>query len=294
MNQTYTSDFEAIGTVWHLAFEGPPGIDGDACIAAIRARIDEFDKAYSRFRADSLVTSMSKSPGTYELPADANPLMTIYSDLYRHTRGLFTPLIGQTLVDAGYDASYSLLPKTLQQPPTLESVMSYDSPYLTLFKPALLDFGAAGKGYLVDIVLELIRTAGASSALVDAGGDIAIYSADSAPVQIGLEDPNNTSQAIGIASISNASICGSAGNRRAWDRFHHIIDPVTLSSPQDVLATWVVARTTLLADALATCLYFVDPALLQAHYTFEYAILRPDYSLERSPDFPAEFFLSPA
>jgi thiamine biosynthesis lipoprotein len=51
-----------------------------------------------------------------------------------------------------------------------------------------------------------------------------------------------------------------------------------------------VADTGLLADGLATALFFADAAMLQKHYNFEYAIVNNDFSLERSPNFPATFF----
>jgi hypothetical protein len=46
----------------------------------------------------------------------------------------------------------------------------------------------------------------------------------------------------------------------------------------------------MLADAMTTALYFVLPATLKKHYTFEYALLKNDYSLEYSSGFPGKFF----
>ncbi len=282
-------EFEAIGTHWHIEFELESG-DPDALMRDVHNRIAQFDKNYSRFREDSLVTRMSKVAGRHLMPDDADPMLSLYFDLYERTGGALTPLIGQVLIDAGYDAEYSLVPKEISMPPKLGEVLSYESPYLTLHTPTMLDFGAAGKGYLVDIVAKILLEAGAVSSTVDAGGDISVYSANNVPVRIGLEHPLDTTQAIGVAEIVNQSICGSAGNRRAWDRFHHIIDPRSLKSPRDILAVWVVADTALLADALTTCLYMVPVGTLSPHYSFEYLLLRPDFSVEKSANFPAEIF----
>jgi thiamine biosynthesis lipoprotein len=279
--------FDAIGTKWEVEFDLPNG-DSGALMEHVHERIDEFDRNYSRFRADSLVTRMSKA-GTYDLPDDAEPMLSLYLALNRVTLGAFTPLIGQALSDAGYDVQYSFSMREMHRPPALQDVLSYEHPTLTLKEPVLLDFGAAGKGYLVDIVASFLKDAGASRAVVDAGGDIAAFG-QIEPVRIGLEDPNDLQKAIGTALIKDESICGSAGNRRAWGKFTHILDPYTLESPQGIAAVWATAATTMLADAMATCLYFVPPATLRRHYQFEYLILRPDGSVEASPQFPAELF----
>ena len=138
-----------------------------------------------------------------------------------------------------------------------------------------------------NLVAEILLADGIDSFVVNAGGDIRVAGKVQ---QIGLEHPSNVEQAIGIATCQNQSICGSAGNRRKWGKFEHTIDPRILESPKHILAVWVVAPTTMLADALTTCLYFVDPSVLLAEFTFEYAIVAADLSITVSPNFPAEFF----
>jgi thiamine biosynthesis lipoprotein len=213
----------------------------------------------------------------------------MYEELYSLTDGAVTPLIGQVLVDAGYDTTYSFKGKPLQPAPRWEDVMSYQFPILTLKKAALLDLGAIGKGYLIDIIAECLEAAGITAYLIDAGGDMKHHD-DSAPAQIGLEHPLKRDEVIGTLQLQNQSLCGSAGNRRAWGNYHHIMDPTSLLPANNILAVWVIADTTLLADALATSLFFISPKLLQKQYTFAYAIVHADQSLERSTDFPAHFF----
>jgi thiamine biosynthesis lipoprotein len=234
--------FEAIGTHWEIdVFELLTPLHEEELITRIKARIDEFDRAYSRFRDDSLVTEMSRRAGVYTLPRDAKPMLDLYRDLYRLTDGLVTPLIGDTLVEAGYDAEYSLQSKTVRAARGWDEVLRYDFPLLTLKSPAVLDFGAAGKGYLIDIVSEILHTEGVKHFCVDAGGDMFYSHPENKLLEVALENPNDTSEAIGIATIANESICGSAGNRRAWGEYHHIINPKSARSPKDIAAIWTVA-----------------------------------------------------
>jgi thiamine biosynthesis lipoprotein len=233
---------------------------------------------------------MAQKAGLYTLPTDAEPLLDTYKILYTATGGAFTPLIGKVLVEAGYDAQYSLQRQQLTTPEPWESVLNYNYPTLTLKKPALLDFGAGGKGYLVDIVSTLIKEDGVASFCVDASGDMYYHTISADKLDVGLEHPDNTDQVIGVAHIHNQSMCGTAGNRRRWDTFHHTINPHTLTSPEHISAIWVIAQNTLIADALTTCLYFTSPQKLLETYQFEYVIMYSDHSIKHSPNFPGEFF----
>jgi len=291
MKATLDLRFEAIGTAWSVeVYEAVSALAARQIEQAVMARIEEFDRNYSRFRPDSLVAKMAAQAGDFELPADAEPLFDIYHQLYQLTDGRFTPLIGQALSDAGYDTDYSLKPRPLVAPPAWEVALDYKFPQLSLRRPALLDVGAAGKGYLVDLVSELVESFGLTNYCVDAGGDMRHRGSGSEPMRVGLEHPADPAQVVGVVELTNASLCGSAGNRRAWGEYHHILNPQTLSSPRHIQAVWVTAATTLLADALTTALFLVDAASLTRYYDFEYALIAADSTAWQSTAFPGEFF----
>ncbi len=250
--------FEAIGTSWTIEAD-------EIDIEKIKARIAEFDKNYSRFRTDSLVWAM-RTPGTYTLPDDAKPMFDLYQKLYYLTDGRMTPLIGTVMEQAGYDKDYSLTEKKLQTPPLWDEAIEYNFPILIVKQPILIDVGAIGKGYLIDIVGDLIE----GNFVIDAGGDIKVKGVSQI---IGLENPDNTNQVINTIEIKDKSIAGSSGNRRKWGRFNHIIDPFKLESPKEIKAVWVVAETALLADALATALFFTKLEVIKEHFEFKYFIV---------------------
>lgn len=285
-----TFSFEGIGTKWHIdLYSHLTSNKWGYLQTVIQKRVDLFEKTYSRFRPDSYINLTLSQRGTYTIPFDAKPLFLLYQKLYVITKGTFTPLIGQVLIDAGYDAEYSLIEGILRTPPRLDDVIDFHYPKVTIKKEEIFDFGACGKGYLIDIISDLIREHGVKEFCVDAGGDIRYESPK--PLRVGLENPNNLDQAIGVATITNTSLCASAGSRRKWGKFHHIIDPYTLSSPQNIIATWVIAKDTITADSLATSLFLVSPKKLLPHFSFEYLILFADSTFDKSPAFPAELFL---
>ncbi len=284
--------FEAIGTSWTIdIFAHNSSLTKQDFINKVQQRIDDYDKVYSRFRKDSLITKLAKQGGQELFPTDSRELFALYKKLYKATDGAFTPLIGNVMEDLGYDAAYSLKPKaTIRQTPLWKDIIDFKYPKLTLKEPAILDFGAAGKGHIVDLVGVMLELEGVTSYCIDAGGDILYKSAVKDPLRIGLEHPTNPKQVIGLVNITNGSICGSAGNRRKWGNYHHIIDPRTNTSPDSITSIWVIAKKAILADALATALYFTKPEVLSEHFTFDYAMLYKDMSLEKSKSFPGEIF----
>jgi thiamine biosynthesis lipoprotein len=283
--------FEAIGTSWWIGiYQQIPQTTLNTLREVITQRIEVFDKTYSRFREDSLVTAIAQAAGTYEFPTDADELFAFYRQFYDISDGLVTPLIGQTLSDAGYDAGYSLKSRTMDSPPAWADVMKFDKGKLETRQPVLLDFGAAGKGYLVDLVSNLLKEQGVSQFCVDAGGDMFCRGLET-PMQIGLENPDDFNQVVGVASLTQGALCASAGNRRKWGKFHHVIDPQRLESPQHIKAVWVIANSAMLADGMTTALYFVEPEKLRQKFQFEYLIIDANNQVKKSAGFPAGLFI---
>lgn len=179
--------------------------------------------------------------------------------------------------------------KKLAAPPRWEDILQVKANTIQLSQPVMLDFGAAGKGYLVDIITKIIQKYDVAGFCVDAGGDMRYGATQQTPLRVGLEHPDNPTQVIGVAELHNQSLCGSAGNRRKWAQYHHIIDPHLLASPTQMKAVWVVAPTTMHADGLATALFFVPPERLR-HFAMEYVIVYADNSAQVSRHFPGQLF----
>lgn len=281
--------FDAIGTKWSIDILQDSIEIVDEIEKEILSEIESFDRIFSRFRNDSLVLKIAANNGVFVLPDIAFPLFDLYYKFYSLTGGKFTPLIGTVLEEAGYDMEYTLKPKKLHRVPEWDQVMELKFPNLIMKKPALLDFGAAGKGYLVDLIGSFLNKKNISNFCIDAGGDI-LYKNNLKKIRVGMENPDNLQQIIGVIEIQNQSVCASSGNRRKWSKYHHIINPLTLTSPRRVKAVWTVADIALIADAAATSLFLVEPDALLTDYNFDYTILYNDNSYAKSKNFPGELF----
>ncbi len=290
--------FDAIGTRWVL--DTPEPLPA-AVLAAVHDRVERFDRDWSRFRADSWVTAVAEGgPGRYPLPADAGPLLDAYDVAARCTDGAVSPLVGRALEALGYDAAYSLRPRRgadgalLTAPaPDWRTAARRDGGTLTLDAPALLDVGAAGKGYLVDLVAGVLADHGVTEHVVDAGGDLRVAVPE--PLVVALEDPRDTTRALGVLRLTEGALCGSATNRRAWaPGVHHVVDArtgaPTGATGDDVLATWAVGPSALVADLAATALFFADPDLVAARFGIRYVVLHADGRLRWSLALDGEVF----
>lgn len=312
----------------------------------IRTFVEEYESVLSRFRADSLVSCMACAAdgGDFEFPEWAGPLFALYSEFYAATRGAFDACIGADLLALGYDNSVQFVPQSAASAsddsdswanyrralPVTWGNISRDCGSVTLHtnQPVQLDFGAAGKGYFVDLVTRIIKEelSGDSPAnfdfLVNAGGDMrACFSNEDYQIKVALENPFDTTQAVAVASIASGALCASSSARRRWkvkeasylgkdaSGFEsnliatHLINALDGIPACDLCASWVYipAKTcdfpTAYADALATALFVSQENDLQKIVqttSAEFAVMLPNKTLRKTRAFPARFLRSDA
>lgn len=273
--------FDAIGTRWEIETAHPLTPEARAGVDAV---IEEFDRTWSRFRDDSLVSRLARTGGPVPAPADADAMFTAYRELSAATDGAVNPLVGDSLNALGYDASYSLRAGDPVASPRL-GILTWNA-QLQLAAPALIDVGALGKGRLVDLVTaELAGVAG--PLIVDAGGDMTVRGTE----RVALEHPFDTSRAVGIATLRDQALCASATNRRTWgEGLHHVLDARTGTPVRTWAATWAFAADAMTADAVATALFFDGGPALAARWGVEWVRMSTAGIAERSTDAPVELF----
>lgn len=278
--------FEAIGTSWRIETAVPLGA---ATRAAVAKRIDRFDREWSRFRADSSVMALAHGAEGVPAPADADDMLSAFVTLSDATGGAVNPLIGASLARLGYDAEYSLVDRgAAPAPERWRERLVWTPEQLTLTEPATIDVGALGKGRLVDLVLDVVSTAIDGDIVVDASGDLAVRGA---PVRVGMEHPFDPRRAIGVMTVTDAALCASAINRRAWgDGLHHVLDARTGLPVRTVAATWATGGSAMQADAIATALFFDGGAELAHEWGIEWVRMLTDGRVEWSPGSRAELF----
>jgi len=279
--------FDAIGTPWEIETPEPLGT---AVQSEIGRLIGAFDAEWSRFRRDSLVSTLAREGGSVPTPRDTGSMLDAYAALSDATDGAVNPLVGASLERLGYDAAVSLVDRgAVPAPADWRAVVSWDDGRLALSEPAVLDVGALGKGMLVDRVMDVVAAAVHGDIVVDASGDLAVRGAVQ---RIGLEHPFDTRRAIGVWEVTDGALCASATNRRAWgDGLHHVLDARTGIPVRTIAATWAVAGSAMRADAIATALFFDGGARLAHEWQVEWVRMTTDGRVEWSPGCRAELFV---
>lgn len=314
----------------------------------IRDFIEEYESVLSRFRADSLVSRMAcaEHGGEFEFPTWVQPLFALYSEFYAATHGAFDACIGADLLALGYNNSVQFVPESAASASSnIGSWANYrralpitwadisqggGSTTLCTNQPVQLDFGAAGKGYFADLVTQIIKEelSGDSPSnsyshadfdfLVNAGGDMrACFSDENSQIKVALENPFDTTQAVGVASIASGALCASSNARRRWKvkdasylgkdasgfEFNliatHLINALDGIPACDLCASWayVPSKTcdfpTAYADAIASVLFVSKESDLQKIVqttSAEFAVISPNHALRKTRAFPARFF----
>ena len=275
--------------------------------------ISTYEAALSRFKDDSTVGRMRTAThgGTFDFPDWTSGLFCLYDRLFAATDGAIDPCVGEDLIRLGYDESYSFTPA----PDAAEhagaihgrAIWSADverhGTTLVTRGPVALDFGACGKGYLVDLLAGMLGDGAGHPQpiqyVIDAGGDLLVHTDE--PITIALEDPADPANAVGAVEISQGAFCASSPSRRHWSdaaghQLHHLLNAIDGLPVDDVAATWVAVMphaaslSTALADGLATALFTTSATQLRAHFPFECAILNANRAAAQSPNFPGGFF----
>ena len=198
--------------------------------ALLRERMDQVDRACSRFRPDSEL--MNLRGGTQLVSQLLADLIDTALRAAEMTDGAVDPTLGQAMVRAGYDRTLAELPadgpKALLVPTRYSwRDVHLDGRLLTLPDGVVLDLGATAKAWLVDDVAATLGSLGIS-ALVNVGGDLS--PAGELPPggwTVAVGDPGMPVDVVSVVSPMATSSTGRRTWRRAGEVLHHVLDPRT-------------------------------------------------------------------
>jgi len=273
--------FPAIGVGWHVDTPEPLP---DEVRAAVAARIEAYDRVWSRFREDSLVTRIGREPGSWPLPAEAGPLLALYRTLYEATGGRMSPIARRCAAAPPWSNAIAWTPA---EPRTGGDAGA--GGVLAAPRPVSLDVAAAGKGQLADLVSGVLAEHGVAVHTVDASGDIRRRGP---ATRVALEHPLDETLAVGVVELADGAIAASGQNRQPG----HLVDALTGLPIRTHLAAWAIASSALVADGAATAVMLVaDPdavaeSLRPAWGRVEWARMDARGRLEVSDGFEGEVF----
>jgi FAD:protein FMN transferase len=248
--------------------------DIETAVAVVGATIDDADRAFSRFRDDSELSLVNRSPGRRVAISELFALAVQAAlDAAELTGGLVDPSVGRAVRMTGYDRNFGKLgdrddgrpvPMRFESVPGWHAV-DFDPHSRTLRVPrgVELDLDSTGKALIVDLAVRAAAAAlpAKSGVLVSIGGDIA--TAGRPPrggwrVQLSEDSGAPMRLDTSVAIIRGGALATSSTTVRRWRRngeiVHHLIDPRTgrpCAGPWRT--TTVVAPDCVAANAAATC-----------------------------------------
>lgn len=268
--QRYEENLEKMGTYVNIIIYADKDSDYQKILDSGFAKIDEISKIASNYDPESSVTKLNKNGFIENAPVELVDIIRLSKDYNKITMGAFDITIDPVLtLWAGGLWEKS---KEVQQQKILEALnfvgsdkISINGSNIKFEKEGMsVTLGGIAKGYIVDKVIETLKSQGINNALVNAGGDIATLGAkpDGELWNISLENPDNTSEKIVEFALAGKSIATSGNYYRYFDpkkETAHIIDPKTGYTADKCISATIIAENATIADILATSVFVLGP-----------------------------------
>lgn len=250
-----TFDFQGLGTAWSIAIDTPSLSDELSQDVIQYAR--DFESRFSRFLPGSEVNAFREAEsGTYPVSPEFARLLARADELRTLTGGVYDPAVGGVLEDAGYGAQSGLAPVRYGE---RLPAWSLSGETITLDGPIAFDLGGIGKGYCIDRIADIIRTAGYDYFIVDGGGDMyGTTKADGRPWRVAIEYPGKPDTAAGVVELAGQGLAVSDTFRRRLGKWHHLMDPNVRQSVETIVGAAAVAPDAWSADCMTSGLFFAS------------------------------------
>ena len=126
-----------------------------------------------------------------------------------------------------------------------------------------IDLGGIAKGYSVLQAVEVLKSKGVSSALINAGGDVYALGKKGRDMwKVGIKSPQGD-DILGYLEVEDLAVMGSGDYQRFFvedgKRYHHIFDPKTGYPAQGLSATTLIHPDPMVADAWNTAIFVLGP-----------------------------------
>lgn len=127
-----------------------------------------------------------------------------------------------------------------------------------------IDLGGIAKGYTSARIMDIFKSCGITSGLVNLGGNVQVLGAktDGSKWRVAVQSPNDESDYLGVLSVSDKAVITSGGYERYFEQdgktYHHIIDPKTgYPAENGLTSVTIVSADGTLADGLSTSLFIM-------------------------------------
>lgn len=295
-------EFRALGTSCAIQFRHPDDKTALVFLADALGWLSRFEAKFSRFRADSVISTINAAAGRewVQVDAETSHLLDVAADLHRVTEGILDPTMLPLLQLWDWKTVHTQLPDQAAIQAALALVgfakLERKPGQVFLPQPGMgLDFGGFGKEFAVDQLVAIARRHGIQDALIDLGRDLFGMGGNGLHPfwHVGLEDGRNPGSCWGGLAVTNYAVAASGDYARRFEhqgiRYGHILDPRTgWPVANGMRAVTVIAPTCLQAGIFSTALFVLGT---KAGLRFAAAArnldacLQSDSGIEATPNF---------
>ncbi|MCD8355775.1 MAG: FAD:protein FMN transferase [Clostridia bacterium] len=231
------------------------------------AEIERLDALLSIGKVDSEISKLNVN-GSAVLSEDTSEMITKALELYESTGGAFDITVLPLMEEWGFTTEDYQVPSDETIAEILKKVgadqleWDADTNTMTLGQGQEIDLGGIAKGFTSSRIMEIFKEDGVTCGMVSLGGNVHLLGTkvDGSEWRVGIQDPNNTENILGILEADDCAVITSGGYERYFEQdgvtYHHIIDPAT-GRPSDsgVTSVTIVSKDGTLADGLSTSLF---------------------------------------
>lgn len=268
MEQVYSKGLKQMGN--HFEFSVVTDNEAFAmhCIDLGIAEVSRIEKLLTTFDDASQTNQVNAHAGIMPVKVDQEvfDLIERSNRISSITQGAFDITYGS--IDRSlwnFDRNMKTLPDVKTAKETVRLIdfrkVILDRQQHTVFlaeKGMRIGFGGIGKGYAADRAKRVMRTAGATSGIVNAAGDLTVWGhqPNGNKWTVGIADPNKKDMPFASVQLTDTSIATSGTYEKYvlidGVRYSHTIDPQTGYPVHGIKSVTILCSSAELADAMAT------------------------------------------
>lgn len=264
----------ALGTVItiNLYDQGDPEL-----MKLLVQKITEIEEKMSSQMPNSEVNAITKGAGQSPVKVSADTISVVEKALFfaALSEGAFDPTIRPVIDLWQIGSEDARVPDEAEIQEALQYVaynqveINKEDQTIFLAKEGMaLDLGGIAKGYVADVLVEMLESEGIERAMINLGGNIYAYGekASKEAYKIAIQTPYDTRNTyFAYIALKNKTVVTSGPYERFLEEdgqfYHHIFDATTGYPTQgNVVSVSVVSQNSMTADALSTLLFTLPPA----------------------------------
>jgi len=266
--ETIIRHLAAMGTALSLTVSAPTRDRAlDASEAGVRA-VEKAERLLSTWRGDtSLALLNAAAPDVpVTVPPELFALLKRVFEWEKKTGGAFNPAVlplvtGWGLRTGGRIPDATSLARARAASRAALFAFEESSSSVTRGDAlAGIDEGAWGKGWALDKAAAAMRAAGATSGILDLGGQILAFGEE---ISVNIAHPRDRDKTVARLRLADISASTSGNSERGvvvdGRRIGHLLDPRTGTPAPDFGSVTVVALSGLVADVLSTAFFVLGP-----------------------------------